>query len=173
MLDVHQLAPAVYLPGRSPPCRCGGLAAPRIHWHLFHDGTRHVRVSCGGCGRLIRFLPQTAANIATADAELVTYRRATRREELPPGSPVLLGFLEEMAGYEGGKPYLRIEAWCPACRRTHTHGWCEDWDLDTIHHKTAHCPLGTVYRDRGYHVGLRLDESAREYNRQVLAAMGG
>ncbi len=121
----------------------------------------------------IRFLPQTAANIATADAELVTYRRATRREELPPGSPVLLGFLEEMAGYEGGKPYLRIEAWCPACRRTHTHGWCEDWDLDTIHHKTAHCPLGTVYRDRGYHVGLRLDESAREYNRQVLAAMGG
>jgi hypothetical protein len=43
---------------RGITCRHCGKAAFTTAWQTFSDGSRHVRMSCAGCGRFTRYLPQ-------------------------------------------------------------------------------------------------------------------
>lgn len=47
--------------------RCGGDDLI-IQWQTFSNGTRHIRVDCRRCGAYVRYAPQTAENVALADA---------------------------------------------------------------------------------------------------------
>jgi hypothetical protein len=54
-----------------PKCRrCGETSPPKLSWQPFVDGTRHIRVTCGGCGRFIRYAAQTPEVVAAAHAEV-------------------------------------------------------------------------------------------------------
>lgn len=56
-------------PRRSGPS-CSRCAATdfSFRWQTFANGTRHIRVNCGRCGTYVRYVPQTAENLARADA---------------------------------------------------------------------------------------------------------
>lgn len=51
-----------------PSCRRCDATAFGFRWQTFANGTRHIRVNCGRCGAYVRYAPQTAENIARADA---------------------------------------------------------------------------------------------------------
>jgi hypothetical protein len=56
-------------PAPPPRCRrCGGMEM-RLYWQeLAGKGARTIRADCKRCGRFTTFVPQTAANVAQADA---------------------------------------------------------------------------------------------------------
>lgn len=43
-----------------------------LRWQTFANGTRHIRVDCRHCGAYVRYAPQTAENVARADAAATT-----------------------------------------------------------------------------------------------------
>lgn len=51
--------------GAVPP---GG--APLVRWQVDALGRRHIRAECGVCGRFLRFLKTSPANVARADASV-------------------------------------------------------------------------------------------------------
>lgn len=55
-----------------PSCsRCGATGFD-FRWQTFANGTRHIRVDCRRCGAYVRYAPQTAENVALADAAAAT-----------------------------------------------------------------------------------------------------
>jgi hypothetical protein len=51
-------------------CQSCGSGNVAVSWHEHRDGRRAIRGDCRDCRKCIGFLPQTAANIALADAAL-------------------------------------------------------------------------------------------------------
>jgi hypothetical protein len=57
------------VPGPGPAaCRHCRAAPLAVTWHEQHGGRRAIRADCRRCGRFNAFLPQTPANVASANA---------------------------------------------------------------------------------------------------------
>lgn len=52
------------------PCpRCGCPDRAPLQWQIYAPGLRHIREACAGCGRWIRWAPQTPEACAEADRQ--------------------------------------------------------------------------------------------------------
>jgi hypothetical protein len=83
------------LPNPPPPegltCPTCGVARFVTSWQTFANGTRHVRLSCGPCGRFIRYLKQEGVPEPKYEPRPVTVSRAASKA--PPESWQWLGLV--------------------------------------------------------------------------------
>jgi hypothetical protein len=47
--------------------RCGAADAPRLRWQTCSNGRRHLRADCAVCGAFLKWLAQTADNVALVE----------------------------------------------------------------------------------------------------------
>jgi hypothetical protein len=94
-----------------PTCpHCGAAALPTVTWQACGDGRRQVRADCQVCGRFLRALPRTAANVERADTAdvvqpgLLDFLRAVGEAGLEPVTDGRLVYFFSM----------RTSTWTPA-----------------------------------------------------------
>jgi hypothetical protein len=120
-LSSNEQRPAL-APGRSPAdlgitCPACGGAEVKTAWQTFADGSRHVRATCAGCGKFLRYLPH-GYKVERADPQRMKTHPACRP---PPESWHWLGYVRP------GDGKWRPVALAPTLEKA--------WDV------LLHCPL--------------------------------
>ncbi|MHC5542266.1 hypothetical protein ACYOEI_28925 [Singulisphaera rosea] len=84
---------------------------------------------------------------------------------LKPEDILLVGRLVVLdAGLKNTRPHLGLVAWCPFCKREHSHGWGDPpFRRDDVSHRNAHC--NSPAAPTGYYVGL--DPSHVNHNDKI------